>query len=214
MKKIFLLCLLAFSCGAVFAHSDPEVPQPLVDSLQSLRIFAYANDSAYWKQEIPQPSYTSLLIEKFLSMRLLRNLMIILLSAVLVFIFVRMVLQNRLQLFSGSGTRLKKEEAALPAATDYEHFIDAAEQQGDFRSAVRYQFLATLDRLKNGSWIHWRVDGTNRDYLEQVKKQRWQPEFVQLTRLYEKVWYGGMPVAAGQYQHFRRRFNDFNNKLS
>ena len=213
MMKAWLLLLLIGCCTLAFAQNALEVPQPMVDSLQSTKTFAYANDPSYWQTEITEPSFIDILLSKFLSARLFRTLLIVLLAALLVYIFIRMLLQNRLQLFTSKGARLKKEAELLPQEIDYHLFIADAEQRADFRSAIRFQFLATLTRLKEGNWIQWRVDGTNRDYLEQVKKQKWQPSFLQLTRLFERVWYGSMPVAADEYQQFRQLFVDFNKQL-
>lgn len=214
MKRICFFVWLLLAPGLVFSQTSREVPQPVVDSLQSLKVFAYANDPAYWVIEEPQPSAWAALLSRLFAVAWFRRLLIIALAGALLFLFVRMILHNKLAMFSRRGARLKPAMEEEQETAGYHRFITDAERQADFRSAVRYQFLFTLDLLKKGDWIQWRTDGTNREYLNQLKKQKWQPEFLQLTRLFEKVWYGGMPVAGDQYDRFRQQFTDFNKRLS
>ncbi len=214
MKRIFFFVWLLLASGLAFSQTSREVPQPVVDSLQSLKVFAYANDPAYWVIEEPQPSAWAALLSRLFAVAWFRRLLIIALAGALLFLFVRMILQNKLAIFTRRGRTLKPATEENQETAGYHTFITDAERQADFRSAVRYQFLFTLDLLKKGDWIQWRTDGTNREYLNQLKKQKWQPEFLQLTRLFEKVWYGGMPVAGDQYDRFRQQFTDFNKRLS
>lgn len=214
MRRICFSLLLLLVSGMAFSQTGREVPQPVVDSLQSLKVFAYANDPAYWVIEEPQPSAWATLLSRLFAVAWFRRLLVIALAGALLFLFVRMILQNKLAMFTRRGATLKQATEAAQETTNYHRFIGDAERQADFRSAVRYQFLFTLDLLKRGDWIQWRTDGTNREYLNQLKKQKWQPELLQLTRLYEKVWYGGMPVAGDQYDRFRQQFTDFNKRLS
>lgn len=215
MRKYHLLLIFILFSGSLQAQDDYAVPQKVVDSLQSLKTFAYANDPAYWIKDIPEssdkaPSFLWLL----LTSNWLQWLLFIGLAAILLYVLVKMLRQTSLHLFL-TGKKRKETGSAHPAEEQgYLAQVRQAESDGDYRSAIRYQYLQTLFLLRRGSWIHWRKDATNREYLFQLRKQPWLAEFTQLTRLFDKVWYGHLPVDVDQYPQLSRQFETFNRSLS
>jgi hypothetical protein len=96
--------------------------------------------------------------------------------------------QPALNLSGGAAYRPRARELALRA-------LDAA-RMGNSREAVRLAYAAALTRFEEHG--AWRVDDarTPREYLQLVRAgDAHQPLLVDLTRRFERIWYGNRPVA-------------------
>jgi hypothetical protein len=103
------------------------------------------------------------------------------------------------------------------AALDYEtmseniHELDfptqlrEAEEAGNLRLAVRLGYLALLKQLSDGNLITWQPDKTNQTYLRELASERpaLRVPFAELTRQFEYVWYGELPLTPTQYAEVR-----------
>ncbi len=134
-------------------------------------------------------------------------------------IFVGVIL---FQLFKNNGFFKRadrvgvQEEAVLPDDDILEQNFDKLLQQaynlGDFRLAIRYQFLKTLQRLRDKEWIEFSVDKTNSRYVHEVPAQ-WRNDFAKLILNYEYVWYGNFALTAAQYDLLQKKYTSFNEKI-
>lgn len=110
-------------------------------------------------------------------------------------------------LFRKKGTQLDTEAAADPNAQEQDllraNFSDPIREAvaaGDFRLAVRLQYLDTLRALARQGIIRWRRDKTNHEYLtELAKTPDIRQGFAALTRRYEYSWYGEFPLSGNEY---------------
>ncbi|RKH35209.1 DUF4129 domain-containing protein [Corallococcus sicarius] len=84
------------------------------------------------------------------------------------------------------------------------HLADALAAQGEYREAVRNLYLALLSRLHRDGAILYDETLSNWDYLRAF---RGRPEvkapFRELTRRFDFVWYGNLPVGREGYAEFR-----------
>ncbi|RKG98070.1 DUF4129 domain-containing protein, partial [Corallococcus sp. CA053C] len=84
------------------------------------------------------------------------------------------------------------------------HLADALAAQGEYREAVRNLYLALLSRLHRDGAILYDETLSNWDYLRAF---RGRPEvkapFRELTRRFDFVWYGNLPVGQDGYTEFR-----------
>ncbi|RKH38608.1 DUF4129 domain-containing protein, partial [Corallococcus llansteffanensis] len=84
------------------------------------------------------------------------------------------------------------------------HLADALAAQGEYREAVRNLYLALLSRLHRDGAILYDETLSNWDYLRAF---RGRPEvkapFRELTRRFDFVWYGNLPVGPEGYTEFR-----------
>ena len=92
--------------------------------------------------------------------------------------------------------------------------IRAAERadEGDYRLALRYLFLATLLSLQEHGILELQPGLTNGEYLRQVATHARESQALsdsslralqQLTDAFDRVWYGHVPVDASAYLHYR-----------
>jgi hypothetical protein len=128
------------------------------------------------------------------------------------------------KLFLTEGTFRKKNQlvkANVPDATeevitsdsDFETLIKEGLQTGNYRLAVRYQYLQTLHKLADKNLVELAADKTNYQYVREITNQNYQQEFAALTLNYEYVWYGGFDIDVIIYRRIETVFSQFNNKL-
>lgn len=70
-----------------------------------------------------------------------------------------------------------------------EHIRNAI-QAGNYRLAIRWCFLKSLQWLNKENKISWQTAKTNIDYLQELKDKTLKEEFSSLSRVFEYVWYG------------------------
>ncbi len=126
---------------------------------------------------------------------------VILVIAFLVFLLRRL---NVTPVALDSGTA-SDEPTTSDAASD--RAADFASTR-EYRSAIRYLYLACLLRLDERGLIRYDATLTNREHLRQVSQQ---PQLYDLLRsvvnAFEDVWYGYAAVDESFYQQFRREID-------
>ena len=83
------------------------------------------------------------------------------------------------------------------------------EHAGDYRSAVRYQFLSVLKKLSDKKLINWNPEKTNKDYVAELKVPHLKSEFSDLSYIFEYVWYGEFNIDEQSYQKFKNQYQVF-----
>ncbi|MGE4514604.1 protein of unknown function [Chryseobacterium taeanense] len=83
------------------------------------------------------------------------------------------------------------------------------ERSGDFRSAVRYQFLFVLKKLSDKKLIIWNPEKTNKDYVAELKAPNLKDEFFNLSYIFDYVWYGEFGISEESYQKFKNQYQSF-----
>lgn len=83
------------------------------------------------------------------------------------------------------------------------------EQQKDYRSAIRYQFLFALKKLSDKNLIQWNPEKTNRDYLRELKNENLREDFRKIAYVYDYIWYGEFITQEKEYQYYKTYFNKF-----
>lgn len=99
---------------------------------------------------------------------------------------------------------------------DFAEQLRLAEEAGNRRLAVRLGYLALLKQLSDRDLIAWQPDKTNRTYVGELASQRpaLRPPFAELTRQFEYVWYGELPLSPAQYAEVRAGQLDLGKKLT
>jgi hypothetical protein len=92
------------------------------------------------------------------------------------------------------------------ADADYDALALGAEQDGDYRKALRYRFLGLLQSLHANNWIQLAKDKTNRTYLIEAANIKGHSDITALTRAFERAWYGNHVPSANDYRTNKQRF--------
>lgn len=93
--------------------------------------------------------------------------------------------------------------------SDLERFLRESLEQGNFRQAIRMYYLIIIKELSQKSWIRWKKDKTNFDYLREMRKKSQFPVFRTVTRIFDKVWYGETDVDEPDYNRLKTYFENF-----
>jgi Domain of unknown function (DUF4129) len=89
-----------------------------------------------------------------------------------------------------------------------------AVRNGNYRLAIRYLYLQTLERLSERKYIKIYSNKTNYEYVNEVRKHGFGNEFASLTLKYEYVWYGEYPVDEKLFQQIQDGFVQFNKNYT
>lgn len=87
---------------------------------------------------------------------------------------------------------------------DFATRLAEAEAAGNLRLAVRLGYLQLLKALSDRALIHWQADKTNHAYLAELSANGpLRPDFREITRQFEFVWYGELALSALLYERVR-----------
>ena len=85
--------------------------------------------------------------------------------------------------------------------------ISKAENQQDYRLAIRYHFLRMLKTLTDKNLIDWNPEKTNRDYISEISASELKEQFKDASRIFDYVWYGEFSINETEYKTYKDKFN-------
>lgn len=94
------------------------------------------------------------------------------------------------------------------SGTNYNELIESAVSNGDFRSAVRYYYLLTLQKLSGKGHIDFHKDKTNTDYGYEIKDKKLAYAFGYVSYIYDHAWYGAFDMTDRDYHKASVAFDD------
>ena len=96
---------------------------------------------------------------------------------------------------------------------DINKLLNTAIETKDYRLAIRYQFLLTLQKLSKNDIIEWHFDKTNSDYLSEIEQPEIQKGFKQIAYLYDYIWYGEQTIDNNKYTKSVLDFESINKQI-
>lgn len=90
--------------------------------------------------------------------------------------------------------------------TDFEKLIAQANNDKNYRLAVRYYYLWLLKELSDGEHIHYDAEKTNSDYINEIDDKTLKSKFSYSSYLYNYIWYGEFPIEEAAYKNAAIRF--------
>ena len=106
------------------------------------------------------------------------------------------------------------EEEHIIKNEDIQELIRKALAERNFRLAVRYYYLFTLQLMTDKNLIDWQLQKTNDDYLKELKGTRLQEPFRTITRLYDYIWYGNFDLDEVKYMKAESAFVQLQKTLT
>ncbi|UEG49323.1 hypothetical protein LK994_11835 [Ferruginibacter lapsinanis] len=105
------------------------------------------------------------------------------------------------------------EEEEVSIDGDYEKLIALAVADKNYRLAIRYLYLQTLQKLSASGAIVFAADKTNDQYRRELMSKPYKKDFAALTLNYEYVWYGEFEIDELIYIKLKTTFQHFHNQL-
>jgi len=92
---------------------------------------------------------------------------------------------------------------------DFEALVAEALKTDNFTLAIRLYYLQILKQLWDKKFIRWRKQKTNYDYILETANQPFNKELKELTRSFERSWYGEKPTYKGTFENYESRAKKF-----
>lgn len=92
-------------------------------------------------------------------------------------------------------------------------FIKSAQANQDYRVTVRLYYLRMVQLLSAKGFIKWKRDKTNRDYHREIKQKKLKSGFLNVTNIFERVWYGNMEFTKEDFESVQPMFNEFEQEV-
>lgn len=103
-------------------------------------------------------------------------------------------------------------EANLTAKTAFDQ-ASALARDGDYRTAVRFLYLAALLRLDERDLLRYDRALTNREYIEQVRDNpALQERLMPVVATFDRVWYGHAPLDEAAFAAYRTQVEALGNE--
>lgn len=188
-----------------------HVPKETIDELRNMKALQY--DKTSEKKTAPWVKDLGMWVIQHAY--LIRYFYYIILGAIFVLVVLMFLQKSDLQLFRRRSKSIQEEEAETVAEgpQNYEALAQAAIANGDYREAIRARYLQALHILTVKELVAPGKDKTNMDYLRELSTTAFHKPFSALTRHYEYIWYGKVPVSNGQFTQLDEQFAEFKKSL-
>ena len=203
----------------VLIRNTSYVPVDSILHLKQRKDFAYVPilDSLLKKQSSPGISKLDRplsLVEKFINSAFFR-FFIWLIPVALVLIVLYNLLNSRgvFRKKKENNVHEDGEEYLQDENHDYLRLANEAAGAGNFRAAVKYLFLRTLQQLSGAALINYASDKTNYNYVQEISSDK-KKEFARLVLNYEYVWYGNISPDKSMYADIENEFASFFKKYN
>ncbi|MET0462275.1 MAG: DUF4129 domain-containing protein [Chitinophagaceae bacterium] len=189
--------------------------------IDSATIKAYLKDEDFWYANYsfkkPEPVKEKEYRRPLIDHPAFETIMwIVVVAGFITFLFIFLT-NNNVRLFRRSAVI---REAEMDGNFDdifsvnYQQEIGKAIAAGNLNFGVRLLYLRLLSRMAERNIIEYKQDRTNMDYLIQLYKSRYYPDYFRLTRHYEYAWYGQFPVDREKFERIRSEFENFERNLN
>lgn len=211
---LHIWCLLLLMVCTIPGHAQDSVSstkrrfdQHALDSYRSQQAFRYETDTPPEQMGIWQWIKYKLgeMLSKFFGTKGGSRVMDFVLYGFMIFAIVAIVLNLAgidLRRFLVSDARV----VSMPYVSEenirelnIDELIAEAVARGEWRLAVRYQYLKALRLMADRELIHWRAGKTNMDYYNELRGDHMRKAFLTATDDFENVWYGNSEVTEQHY---------------
>ena len=152
--------------------------------------------------------------EKLINSPALKMIFWLVTAGIVLFILIRLFTTEGVFRRTSPGKHAEEieEEEKIYTPSDYSKLVHQAYKLGDYRSAVKYLFLRTLQQLSEHSYIEYASDKTNYRYLQEIPADK-KKDFSRLVLNYEYIWYGHLHIERQAYEKVESEFTAFQQKI-
>lgn len=194
------------------------------EALKNTPAFRYAKnlDSLLMARQKEQqslqlkPTHTSSWLEKFFFSPIVKLFFWTLAVLFVGFIFYKLFFTEgffQRNTYTSKVTAIVEKPEENFAAADYSKLINESVAAKNYRMAVRYNYLQTLQKLAVKNAITFAPAKTNTQYIQEVFSKPYKNEFSALTLQYEYAWYGGFELDEILFGKIQNNFKQFNSQI-
>ncbi len=199
-----------------------NIPADTIKALKNMKQFAYVQSMDRLLKQKQQEQQKNMrtagksisLLDRLFNSSFLKIIAWLIVGIIVTFLLIKFINTRGLFIKNKSGTKVVEGEEDVSAAvhTDYVKMIQQSVSAGDYRSAVKFNFLKTLQLLSEYSFINYSADKTNFMYLQEIGNDK-KKEFLRLVSHYEYIWYGTADIERETYYKIETYFTLFNKKI-
>ena len=134
---------------------------------------------------------------------------VFLIIAIIYMVFVNVKIDQSIIPPTDEGEEIKDIED-IDTDTEYQKAV----ADGNYKLAIRMQFIKILQILTQKEIIEWQNEKTNRDYIREIKDRDTKTAFRTNSNYYEKAWYGDEAIDFSSFRSIDQNLTDFINKIS
>lgn len=97
--------------------------------------------------------------------------------------------------------------------SDLDRYLRESLTNKNYRVAIRLYYLMIIKELSARNMIRWKLDKTNRDYLSEMSSHQTFPDFRNITRTFDKVWYGEFALEQKDFTEISPLFEQYIKKI-
>lgn len=147
----------------------------------------------------------------------LKIFVLILIGAILLALVVILIISlSKANITTSVRTKIAIEEIDDPSQhqlSDLEKFLLEATEAGDYRLALRIQFLILIKALNDSEIITWKKEKTNTDYYYELINKPFHANYKVIVTMFEKSWYANYPVNSNTYSELSKKFNNIKESI-
>ncbi|WP_378183982.1 hypothetical protein [Aquimarina sp. SS2-1] len=140
----------------------------------------------------------------------LKNLIYLIFIVIVIYILIRVLVGKDASSFFG-----KKNKSVAPINFSEEHIenidlnklIQEALSINDYRLAIRYMYMKTLQDLSLRKLIDYHFEKTNSDYQREIHNDQLKLHFNEVSYLYDYIWYGKFDLNEEKYHNAKKSFD-------
>jgi len=92
--------------------------------------------------------------------------------------------------------------------------IRQAKSDKNWKLAVRYYYLYLLKELSKNNIIEWKINKTNHNYINELKKSEFYETFKELSKIYNYIWYGDFVIDETSFIEINVKFDKTIQKIN
>lgn len=98
--------------------------------------------------------------------------------------------------------------------SELEQRLEDALKKEDYRECIRIYFTFILKELIHKSWVLWRQEKTNHQYVLEMRNYPGSDRFSECVRIYDLVWYGEYRINKGIFTELKPVLEDYYRTLN
>lgn len=96
----------------------------------------------------------------------------------------------------------------------FDELFAKALQDKNYRLALRYLYLKSLQKLNDNELITWHPNKTNHSYIDELAVNKGlQNSFREKVYLFELIWYGEYQITESEFSQIHKIFTAFNQRI-
>lgn len=195
-----------------------EIAPDEIAGQKNRKEFSYAKDPQFWEryktniQENKEAPKKEKKDPKIIESQIIKILGIIIIGVLLALLIMHLI-KNAFAAKNKTITFASDEPDDEPMLHKLDEQLASAVDTGNYRQAVRILYLMVLKKLDDNDIINFKEEYTNDDYKKQLQNSMLLADFNFISRSYEYVWYGEIPININQFENLHQKFNQFKTSI-